>query len=535
MHHVQRSLSLLMVTLSLLVGACTNTSEVSSSTRRIVYGLTLSVSGIDPHINQNSELGIVLRQVYDTLVYRDPTTKEIVPGLASSWQISDDGLVYTFRLRPDVVFHDGTVFNANAVAANLDRITNSALNSQRARLLLGPYAGYQIIDDFNIRIILSQPFSPLLDSLAQVYLGMASPKALAEYAEDTLRYQFHQVGSGPFIFVEYVPEDRIVIRRNPKYAWGPSFYGSLPDNAVEEVEFRFFRDPSTRAAALLSGDAHIMGELLPADARSLSGNPSVRLLPTTVPGQPLQFYFNTRLVPTDSLAIRQAILYASNRTAIVDAVYQGFSPVAWGPLSAATLFYNPGVVNAYAHDKESARRLLSSAGYADSDNDGLLDLAGQPLQINVIQPPWGLVPQVVQLLQDQWRSVGIQANIVPVPGFVALLEKIREGNWHMVAFDAFGYDPALLDDRFKSNGVANWTGYASSELDALLEQARQAQNPSDRQLFYGQAQSQIMQNALILPIRDYVNINAHVSSVEGLIFDPYGWFPLLYGVRLNVS
>jgi peptide/nickel transport system substrate-binding protein len=534
MYHVQRSVSLLLVSLSLLIGACTNTTE-EAPMLRIVYGLTLSVSGIDPHINQNSELGIVLRQVYDTLVYRDPTTKEIVPGLASAWTISDDGLVYTFQLRPDVVFHDGTEFNANAVAANLDRITNPELNSQRARLLLGPYAGYEVVDKLSIRIILSQPFSPLLDSLAQVYLGIASPTALAEYDEDPLRYQFHQVGSGPFVFVEYVPEDRIVIRRNPQYIWGPSFYGPLPDNAIQEVEFRFFRDPSTRAAALLSGDAHIMGELLPADARSLIGNPSVRLLPTTIPGQPLQFYFNTRLTPTNSLPIRQALLYATNRVAITDAVYQGFSPVAWGPLAAATLFYNPGVVNAYAHDKENARRLLSNAGYAETNNDAILDIEGQPLQINIIQPPWGLVPQVAQLLQDQWRSIGIQANIIPVPGFVALLEKVREGNWHMVAFDAFGYDPALLDDRFRSNGVANWTGFSSSELDALLEQARQTQNFADRQLLYGQAQSQIMQNALILPIRDYVNINAHVSSVEGLIFDPYGWFPLLYGVSLNAN
>ena len=534
MYHVQRNFLLLLIGLILLIGACTNTGG-EAPIPRIVYGLTLSVSGIDPHINQNSELGIVLRQVYDTLVYRDPMTKEIVPGLASAWTISDDGLTYSFQLRPDVTFHDGTSFDASAVAANLDRITNPSLNSQRARLLLGPYAGYEVVDNLNIRIRLSQPFSPLLDSLAQVYLGIASPAALAEYAEDPLRYQFHQVGSGPFIFVEYVPEDRIVIRRNPQYTWGPSFYGPLPDNAIQEVEFRFFRDPSTRAAALLSGDAHVMGELLPADARSLSGNPSVRLLPISIPGQPLQFYFNTRLPPTNALAVRQALLYATNRAAITDAVYQGFSPVAWGPLSAATLFYNPGVVNAYAHDRENARLLLSNAGYIETNDDGILDIEGQPLQINVIQPPWGLVPQVVQLLQDQWRSVGIQANIIPVPGFVALLEKVQEGNWHMVAFDTFGYDPVILDDRFKSDGVVNWSGYASSELDILLEQARQTSNLADRQLFYGQVQSQIMQNALILPIRDYVNINAHVSSVEGLVFDPYGWFPLLYGVSLNTN
>jgi len=531
MHRLAQLFS--MIGLSLLLGACAGLGNDQSVPLRIVYGLTLSVSGIDPHINQNSELGIILRQVYDTIVYRDPTTKDIVPGLAASWTISDDGLNYTFQIRPNVTFHDGTPLNASAIAANLDRITNPDLNSQRARLLLGPYLGYEIVDDLTLRIRLSQPYSPLLDSLAQVYLAIASPSALAQYAEDPLRYQFNQVGSGPFIFVEYVPEDRVVIRRNPNYAWGPSFYGPLPDQAVQEIEFRFFRDPSTRAAALLSGDAHIMGELLPADARSLIGNPAVRLMPTTIPGQPLQFYFNTRLAPTDSLLVRQAVLYASNRVSITDTVYQGFSPIAWGPLSAATLFYNPGVVNAYAYDAEKARQLLNEVGYADENNDGLLELGGVPLEINVVQPPWGLVPQVAQLLQDQWRAIGIQANIIPVPGFTTLLEQVQANKWHMVAFDAFGLDPALLNDRFTSNASANWTGYSSLELDTVLEQARQSSSPSDRQLFYGQAQSQIMQSALILPIRDYVNINAHAASVEGLVFDPYGWFPLLYGVSLN--
>src|SRR5262245_49366310 len=90
---------------------------------RIVYGLTLPPSGFDPHVNSSSELGIPLRSVYDTLLYRDPQSKAFVPGLAEKWDVSDDGLTYTFHLKAGVKFHDGTPFDANAVAANLDRIT----------------------------------------------------------------------------------------------------------------------------------------------------------------------------------------------------------------------------------------------------------------------------------------------------------------------------------------------------------------------------------------------------------------------------
>ncbi|MCA9915749.1 MAG: ABC transporter substrate-binding protein, partial [Anaerolineae bacterium] len=102
--------------------ACTANPADDAQGEKIIYGLTLNVSGIDPHINRSTELGIVLRQVYDTLVYRDPSTREFVPGLAQSWDISEDGLTYTFSLRDDVTFHDGTPFNAEAVAANLARI-----------------------------------------------------------------------------------------------------------------------------------------------------------------------------------------------------------------------------------------------------------------------------------------------------------------------------------------------------------------------------------------------------------------------------
>ena len=115
--------------------------------------MTLQPSTFDPQIGASSELGIPLRSVYDTLVYRDPQSLEFVPGLATSWTISPDGLIYTFALRQGVNFHDGTPFNAQAVAANLDRITNPMTASQKALFLLGPYTGYEIVDDYTIRLL----------------------------------------------------------------------------------------------------------------------------------------------------------------------------------------------------------------------------------------------------------------------------------------------------------------------------------------------------------------------------------------------
>ncbi len=187
---------LAVVLISIVITGCGTTPESRLDVNRIVYGLTLSPSGFDPHIHQSSEIGIVLRQVYDTLVYRDPDTGAFVSGLAESWSVSTDQTVYTFVLKQGVKFHDGTSFDAAAVGANLNRITAPETRSQNALALLGPYSGFEIIDDFTIAIRLSEPFSPFLDSLSQFYLGIASPTALSAYSVE--RYQFNQVGTGPY-------------------------------------------------------------------------------------------------------------------------------------------------------------------------------------------------------------------------------------------------------------------------------------------------------------------------------------------------
>ena len=184
MRHILHTTVCMLIPALLLTGCASQ----PTSPQRLAYGLTLAPSGIDPHINASSELGIPLTSVYDTLVYQDPVSGKFVPGLAQSWKISEDGKTYTFVLRRDVKFHDGTPFNAAAVKVNLDRIANPATKSQKAVFLLGPFDRAEVIDEFTVAIHLKQPFAPLLDGLSQVYLGIASPTALAKWGQD---YQLH--------------------------------------------------------------------------------------------------------------------------------------------------------------------------------------------------------------------------------------------------------------------------------------------------------------------------------------------------------
>lgn len=516
-----------------MTSACSNNSNEaalggSEPSNSIVYGLTLSPSGFDPHVNQSSEIGIVLRQVYDTLVYRNPNTGQFVPGLATNWTISNDLLTYEFNLRENVFFHDGTEFNASAVAANLDRITNPNTRSQHAVFLLGSYDRYEIVDDYTIRIHLTEPYSPLLDSLSQVYLGIASPTALEEFS--TERYQFNQVGTGPFKFVEYIPDTRIALTRNDAYAWSPEFY-QAPQNGIRDIEFRFFVNPAARLLALENRDVEIVGELLPLDARSLTGNNQFQLVPVPIGGQPDQFLINSSRFPTDNVVIRRALIYGANRQLIADRIYQGFSPVATGPLARNTQYYSALTADLYAYDPQQARALISSLGYVDDDNNGFYDVEEGDLTIVVLVPPWGEYREITEILQSQWESIGIRVDTVLIPDFPSLLSAVSDGNYNLVAFNSYGLDPAFLNSYYTTNGNRNFSNVTNPELDNILFEAQRQLDPTIRRQLYESAQNLIMQEALLIPLRDRVNLNGHHATIENLNYDAYGWFPLLHNVN----
>ena len=498
---------------------------------RLVYGLTLAPSTIDPHVGASSELGIPLTSVYDPLVWLSPTG-EFVPGLAERWEIGDGGRTYTFFLRHDVRFHDGTPFNAQAVCFNLERIADPNTHSTKARTLLGPFAGCRVVDEYTAQVSFSEPYAPFLSAASQVYLAMASPTAVKKWGED---YQFHQVGTGPFVFKEYVPKDHLTLTRNPDYNRAPGFFSHQGPAYLKEVVFRFYVDPATRAPALESGEVDVMGEIPPADAARLEQDPKFRLIKVPIPGQPLQIYLNTTRSPTDDLRVRRALLYATDRQAIVDTVFMGYSPPAYGPLCKVTWGYDPQVESFYPYDPERARKLLDEAGWRDDDGDGIRERDGQPLKLDCVLMGWGFMPEVGQMLKEEFRAVGVQMEI-RLLSYPAAVQAAAKGEYNLIPFTFSGSDPHILFSSFHSRnagGGFNWSQVRDPTLDALLEQGMQTLDEAQRKKVYAEIQKLVMEQALIIPIRDYVNLNGASAQVEGLRYDAQGWFPWLYDVKLK--
>jgi peptide/nickel transport system substrate-binding protein len=516
---------ILLCILIFITGACSTSSESSSS---VTYGLTLAPSGIDPHLNASSELGIPLRSVYDTLVFLDPKTGEFVPGLAENWDISSDGLIYTFNLRRDVIFHDGTPFNAQAVIANIDRILNPENHSQKAAFMLGPLSSMEIKDEFTVALHLSEPYAPLLDSLSDIYFGMASPSALEKWG--TTEYQFHQVGTGPYRFVEYVPNDHLTLARNPEYAWSPSVYHQQQAK-FENIIFSFYEDSSTRALALESGEIDIIGEVPSHDASRLSGSSDFSLIPITIPGQPMQFFFNTRLPPTDDASVRQALILAVDRTYAVKTVFGDYSSVADGPLSS--VIYDFDALYPFPkYDFAMAEALLDNTGWIDEEGTGQRSRDGVLLKLHIVSPPWGSNPEVAQLIQADWEAIGADVSLEISPGFGQLKEAQENGAYNAIGINFFGTDPDLLRSFYSSTGIYNWSGFEDPRLDELLQTGRTSLDPAKRTDIYRQFAAIVREEALLIPIRDYVNLVVVSSRIEGLHFSAHGWYPFLIDLQM---
>jgi peptide/nickel transport system substrate-binding protein len=182
-------------------------------------GAYRTLDNLDPAVYWGPVETMVTQMLFDPLMHKGNDNK-YHPGLAESWQVSDDGKTLTFKLRRGVKFHDGTDLKADAVKFQFDRAVDPATKSKYAKSLLGPYDSTIAVDDYTVQLRLKEPFAPIFDSLSQGYLGIPSPTAVKKYGD---KFEEYLVGSGPFKLVEWKRDTHITLERNPEYAWGTAF------------------------------------------------------------------------------------------------------------------------------------------------------------------------------------------------------------------------------------------------------------------------------------------------------------------------
>ena len=319
----------------------------------LTVAVTTFPNSLDVPATSEVNAGMVAMQMFDSLVWVDEAGA-VVPALAESWDVSEDGTEYTFKLRQDVQFHNGEPFTADSVVLSWERGKRPEMKFADRWTIV---TAVTKVDDYTVTVKTEKP-NPLLLRVMASNWAMVPPKYIAEVGEDG--FNAKPVGTGAFIFEEWVKEDRVVMRANPSY-WMQGY------PKVERLIFRPIPESATRVAAIQSGQVDIVTRLSFEEAGQLEGKPDLRVI--RYPADRVYYIAFNNLTsgkgkPVEDPKVRQALNYAVDRQAIIDSLFGGAARLSTGFVTPANLGYDESI-QPYPYDPEKARQLLSEAGYAD--------------------------------------------------------------------------------------------------------------------------------------------------------------------------
>lgn len=498
----------------------------------LTFATDIEPDVFDPHVSPADIVGVLMRNVFDSLVAQDGDGR-FRPWLATSWEVSEDGTAYTFRLRRDVRFTDGTPFDATAVRANLDHIVAPDTASQYAAQLIGPYQGTDILDRYTARVRLSRPHSSFLHAASTTYLGFHSPKALRENPGELNAGGRYSVGTGPFTFASRVQGQRLEFRRNADYAW-PTAGSRATRPHLDRLAVTFLPENATRVGAVTSGQADIADFLPTRQVPTLQQHPALQVVSHASPGVVYSYYLNTQRAPLDRREVRLALRYAVDTGAITRAVSGGQYERAWSPLSPSTPGYDASLEESWGHDPERAAHLLDEAGWTGRDGEGYRTRDGRRLALTLLY-----VPQYTKAerrtydtaVQDALRKVGVRVELVPMdPG--RYTPRRDRGDYHVIAFAWGGSDPGLLRTVFHSDsqladGGANGCRLRDAQVDGWLDEALRTQDRRTRAALYGRVQRRVIEEGYALPAFVGTRYLAVRKRARGVSFDASAW-PLFH-------
>jgi peptide/nickel transport system substrate-binding protein len=486
-------------------GAAAEAAAPSDQT--IVVALAGAPDSLDPADHRSRLSETVLRNMFDGLVTRD-TRSGVHMELAESIELIDP-TTYEVKLRPGVLFHDGSPMTADDVVFTFERIIQENMieypepHTSPRKGLIAPLSAVEKVDDSTVRLILSAPWPPAMQLLVHQQIV---PKAYIEEV-GTQGFVEQPIGTGPFQFIEGQLDDQIVMERFDDY------YGGAPDlppvgpACVQRAIFRVIPEASTRVAALLAGEVQIIQAVPPDLAATLEQNPDVVV--KSAPGtQPKWMEMNVNQAPFDDQNVRQALNYLIDKELIIEALYSGRAVALGGPLSPFNNFADPDL-QPYPYDPAKATELLAAAGISDSDGDGRLEWNGAPwtFVVDSVDEHRALAEAVVAQLQE----AGIDASLrlweysVVSPLLKAGERTAYLDDWGDSAFDPVGHMEAkwhgvVADSPY---GRGNFSGYNNERVNELIQAGETETDVPTRHEIYDEAQALIYEEApaifLILP------------------------------------
>lgn len=463
----------------------------------LVAAAEIDPISLDPHTNSNFSAMQAFDHLYESLTMYDEKT-HIVPALAQSWEITDGGRTYTFKLRPQVKFHNGQTMTAEDVKYSIERVLDPKTASPW-RSWFDAVQEIRVVDPLTVRFSLKAPY-PLLGSFAGMRAAGIIPKGLAE--RENLKIK--AVGTGPFKLVEYVPQDRIVYARHPEYWDRPLPY-------LDGMVFKVLTEENARIAALRAGQ--IQYAFLSAQgAAQLEGAPGITVLKSPFAWVVLH-YVNVLNRPLSDARVRRAIRMAVDTQEVIQkAAFGAGVPSGPVPTGYGDWYLDPQTLPYLRADVEGARRLLAEAGYA----------GGFKFEIKC-SPQYPEFVATTLVVQQALKKLNIDVTVTQMEWGAFVAENARsnqtrgrEGSDVYASANTFRPDPdGYLYPYFHSRGDLNKGGYENPRLDALLVEARSITNPAERRRLYHEAQRIVLEDSVNWWWYAKFNIEAVSSRLQG--------------------
>ena len=471
----------------------------------------------------------ILNLIGATLVTRDPWTNEIIPYLAESWSVSEDGLTLEFILRDDVKFHDGTPLTAHEYAWTMQRAMDPEFLSPVTGGILSPVAGVEAVDDYTLRFTLWAPSYPLIDGLTTPFFVPMHP----EYTQEMgYNYGRHPIGVGPYIFKEWVARDRIVLERNPDFTWGPAYTQGHPPY-IETIEIRLIQEELTVFAGLETGEIDIAW-LSYQDAERIPEMGEYQLVESTPQGTGEMIFLNNSKPPLDDVRVRQALNLAVDRDALVEIILHGYGAPSDGPVTPALYGYWSGVEDiGYSFDLEKAKALLADAGWAGQDGDGILEKDGEPLALTLLVFPTPSSILSGELLQEMYQRLGVEIKVVEV----GQSSQVFSGRYGMAIASMTAHNTDLLFGMFHTSMLeaVNYSKVSDPILDPILERIHHSKDAETFLAASAEAQRYIIEQANGVFLYRSLSQAALSNEVQGAIISPISGRIELYDAYMEAA
>jgi len=483
-------------------------------TLRLVLGE--DPDSLDPHVTVSATASGLQAFIYDRLVY---INQNGLPAgrLASSWTVSADQKVVTFKLRTGIKFHDGTAFNAQAVEFTFKRLLDPA-QAAPARAQFSEVKDVKALNDTTVQFTLEKPFAPFFTNLTTSYAGIISPTAVRKFGKDFGR---NPVGTGPFKFDSWIAGSSIVLARNPDYQQFREDVQNKGPVHVASIIFKIVPAIGTRIAAMEAGELDVIPLTLTAATRFLNDN----RFKTVVKKDAFNFVFiefNYKRPPFDNPKFRAALGWAVDKKAIVEGAWGGFATLNLNPIPVGVAGYDEKIGKQYGigFDPRKAATMLDELGWRVNPATRVRENSGRTAKFSCwTYSGFDTVKRGCEIIQANLKDVGIDVD-VKLTDFGTMSAEMPKAQFDFDLMRWTWAEPNILSLLFKAPGWRQL--YSDSELDTALDRADTTMNAARRLDVVKQAQVMILQKAIVIPILTDWLMTAAQSYVENIRLDYFG-------------